>query len=149
MYRRRRFCFAHAWDAFDLAEVILPQRLQFVSSLELDFGWFELFQEYSEGYLAYRRAEWEAVCSMLASLPRLRKLSITLRIRYTPPEGSVGDKILEPLMAVQNVSSLEVKVHWRPQDLDRFSKAPFQLSWLETDGTWHEFGGSVGVSKFL
>ena len=141
MYRRRRFCFAHAWDAFDLAEVILPQRLQSVSSLELDFGWFELFQEYSEGYLAYRRAEWEAVCSMIASLPRLRRLSIMLRTRHSPPEGSVGDTILEPLMAVQSVSSFDVQVQWKPQDLKRFSKAPFHLLWLEMDGKWHDSEG--------
>jgi hypothetical protein len=123
-------------DAFELPQILLPQRWQALTSFHF---WFDISQIMGKT-LGGRLREWERFWQALGKLPHLKRLEA--HIATNPPfltrhEGAlfsnqdICDQVLKPLLIVTNIPKFEVWLSRRLIYMAKYTSAPFRLSWHE------------------
>ena len=136
MYSMPRFqCFGLD-DAFELPQILLPQRWQAMTSFHFWFDASKIIGNASGG----RLPEWTRFWEALGKFPHLKRLEADFATKYQSlaQHGSalfsnqeVCDQVLEPLLTVTNIPEFEVWLSARLVSMAKYTAAPFRLSWHE------------------
>ena len=132
-------------NAFELPRILLPQRWQAMTSFHFWFQTAEFMGVTNSGRpRVYQMAEWQRFWRAVAELPRLRRLSASIGSTYNhlTQDGGViysnqdiCDQVLEPLLDITNIPTFEIWLSRRLRSMERYTSAPFRLSWHEQSTT--------------
>lgn len=119
LYSRNTFVFRNLTAITSFTSTVLPQRLNCIQSLRLEW----IFRDYDIDYphgtgAAYSEfvdkpfdKRWEALWKTLADISGLRKLHVKLigDFRYGP---AWEDQIFEPMRHIEGLQKFEVEANW-------------------------------------
>ena len=130
IYSMPRFECFRLNDALELPRLFLPQRWQAVTSFKLWCDKHGLTRTISRnsGPKVHLTHEWKLFCQAVAMLPRLKRLEIHIWNNLNAP---ACDELLLSLMVVHGVNVFEVWFSKRPNSVERYTSAPYRLSWHE------------------
>ena len=123
-------------NAFELPQILLPQRWQAMTSFHF---WFDVSQIIGNAWSG-RLREWEEFWQALGKLPHMKRLEahIATNSPFLTRQGGVMfsdqdtcDQVLEPLLTVTNIPKFEVWLSRRLISMAKYTSAPFRLSWHE------------------
>ena len=141
MYRNNTFRFYSIANALTLPEMFLPQRLDALTSIHVDFRYSDLLTEL--GFLnrppgraktktqPLKLEQWTYVWNMLESLPSLKRIRVDLRMTRAEVilvHKPYCDLVLQPMLSFDR-ELVHFQLHW-PWALENatlFADAPFRL----------------------
>jgi hypothetical protein len=123
-------------DAFELPQILLPQRWQAMTSFHF---WFDVSQMTGNG-TAGRQREWMRFWQALGELPHLKRLEAHIAAHHSSltqhqealfSKQDIFDQVLKPLLRVTNIPVFEVYLSSILISMEKYTSAPFRLSWHE------------------